>query len=114
MKLENVEDVYALSATQHGMLYQTLAAPGTGIYFVQYCRIIEGALDVAAFQQAWQHILERHPILRTAFIWEGLDNPVQVVRKKVDVPWHELDWRDLSPEAQRDARTALLRADREK
>ncbi len=33
------------------------------------------------------------PRSRTVWLWDGLDDPVQVVRTAVELPWTELDWR---------------------
>ena len=106
-----VEDVYPLSPMQQGMLFHSISAPGSGLYFEQVsCRI--GGVDVEAFKQAWQGVVDRHPILRSAFLWEGLAEPLQVVRRQVELSWDERDWIDL-PEAQQQERLAdLLRTDR--
>ena len=39
------------------------------------------------------YVLVRHSALRTAFAWEHLRRPRQVVLRVVDLPWKELDWR---------------------
>src|SRR3712207_1384709 len=100
MKMRNVEDVYVLAPMQQGMLFHTLYAPQSGIYLVQSRFKIQGSLNVTAFSQAWQQVVDRHSILRTSFLWEGLDEPLQVVREWVPVPWIFHDWRDRPPQEQ--------------
>ncbi|MCC5666139.1 amino acid adenylation domain-containing protein [Nostoc sp. CHAB 5784] len=96
MKQKNIEDIYELSPMQQGMLFHTLAAPNSGVYFEQSCYTLQTQLDILAFQKAWQRIIERHPIFRTSFYWENLDKPYQVVYRRVDLPWEFQDWRKLS------------------
>jgi amino acid adenylation domain-containing protein len=92
-KMENVADIYPLTPTQQGILYHTLRDGASGVYFEQIRATLDGPLNVARLKQAWQLIVDRHPVLRTAFLWDGLDTPLQVVRQKVEIPWEELDWR---------------------
>ncbi len=96
--LKNVEDVYPLSPAQNGMLFHSLMAPESGVYVTQVACTLPADLDPGLFRQAWERLVERHGILRTAFLWEGLDAPLQVVRKQVSIPWRELDWRGLPAE----------------
>jgi hypothetical protein len=70
----NIESVYPLSPMQRGMLFHSLYAPGSGVYCTQLSCVLEGDLNLEAFEQAWQRVVDTHPILRTAFVWEGLDN----------------------------------------
>src|SRR5205085_2116819 len=42
----------------------------------------------------------RHAILRTAFIWENLDEPLQVVRRDVSLTLAQYDWSDCAPAEQ--------------
>ena len=93
---QQIEDLYPLSPVQHGMLFHCLFAPEVGVYFVQKSCTLEGDLNLEAFQAAWQKIINRHPVLRTAFLWENLDQPVQVVYGRVPLPLHQQDWRGLS------------------
>ncbi|MEO0742413.1 MAG: condensation domain-containing protein [Bacteroidota bacterium] len=99
--MKNVEEVYPLSPMQEGMLYHSLRAPQEGLYVDQYAVRLRGALDAAAFAEAWRRTVERHSTFRTAFVWEGLSKPVQVVRRQVDLPWDELDWRDEAAPTER-------------
>ena len=92
MQLENVEDVLPLSPTQKGMLYHSASAPRSGVYVEQITCLIDGALDVGVFQAAWQDVVARHTALRSAFLWDGLDEPLQVVRQDAPATWKLEDW----------------------
>src|SRR6266487_316835 len=96
MNMRNVADIYPLTPTQQGMLFHTLYAPQSGIYCVQTGITFHGPLDAETFKLAWQDAVKRHPILRTAFLWEGLEKPLQVVHQQVELPWEEQDWQDTS------------------
>ena len=97
MNLSNVEDIYPLTPVQQGLLFHTLYASGASLYCVQVSFLIQGDLQPAALQQAWQQVVERHSILRTAFVWEGLEQPLQVVHERLSLPWVEEDWSALDP-----------------
>ena len=112
MSLENVADIYRLSPVQHGMLFHTLYAPETGVYFEQFCPAYGRGFDPAAFERAWQQTLDRHPVLRTAFLWEDLDEPVQVVHRRVELPVDRQDWRGLPAAEQRQRLADYMAADR--
>ncbi|MEL6334925.1 MAG: condensation domain-containing protein, partial [Cyanobacteria bacterium J06626_26] len=108
----NLEDCYPLAPIQQGFLFHALYAPNDGMYITQICCRLQGELDIAALQQTWQSISNRHPILRTAFVWEDLPQPLQVVQKQVIVPWQVHDWRSQSSEDQKTNLTKLLERDR--
>jgi amino acid adenylation domain-containing protein/non-ribosomal peptide synthase protein (TIGR01720 family) len=106
--LAEVDDVYPLTPLQRGMLFHSLMAPESGVYVTQVTCTLPADLDSRLFRQAWERLVERHAVLRTAFLWEGLDEPRQVVRKQVSLPWQELDWRGL-PAAEQQHRLEELR-----
>ncbi|MEH2411053.1 amino acid adenylation domain-containing protein [Nostoc sp.] len=112
VKNKNIEDFYPLSPMQQGILFHSIAAPESGVYFEQLSWTLEGNFNIAAFQQAWQQIVERHSILRTRFVWEGLKEPVQVVHRQVTLPWVLLDLRHLSSVEQQQQLEAFLKSDR--
>jgi amino acid adenylation domain-containing protein len=68
---------------QQGMLFHSLYAPNSGAYEVEIRYELVGQLNRAAFEQAWQQLIDRHAPLRTAFVWENLPQPLQVVGKQV-------------------------------
>ncbi|WP_230582033.1 condensation domain-containing protein, partial [Xanthomonas arboricola] len=87
-----MKDIYPLSPMQRGMLFHALYAPGEGSYVEQVSYRLEGELDQAAFVEAWKVVLSHHDVLRTAFLWEGLDAPVQVVRTTAAPSYVFQDW----------------------
>ena len=98
--MKNVEDVYPLSPMQEGMLFDALYEPGPGAYVIQVSSKIEGDCNIPAFQHAWQEILGRYPSLRSAFVWDRVERPLQVVRKQVSLTRDQPDWRGLLEEDQ--------------
>ena len=112
MKVESsIIDIYELSPMQAGMLFHTLYAPKSGVYFEQRSCVIRGNLNLAAFRQAWQRVVERHSVLRTAFHYSELEKPLQVVYDNVELPWQELDWCGLEVAAQQAKLTEFLESD---
>ncbi len=93
---QNIEEIYPLSPMQEGMLFESLSAPSTGVYFEQIICTFTGLFNVEAFKAAWQQVVARHSIFRTAFLWESLSQPVQIVYRQVQVSVDTLDWRELS------------------
>ncbi|MFI2782680.1 amino acid adenylation domain-containing protein [Streptomyces sp. ALB3] len=109
---KNVEAAYPLSPLQQGLLFHTLSRPGEPTYFEQIRCTIEGDLDRTAFEDAWNWALARHPVLRTAFAWKRLKEPLQVVGRSVRVA---LDWEDWRGRADaEEAWQALLEEDRQR
>jgi amino acid adenylation domain-containing protein len=112
MSRTNIEDIYPLSPMQQGMLFHTLYASEGGVYIVQISGVLQGKLDVAAFEKAWQAVVDRHPILRTAFVWEKQKEPLQVVREKVRLPIEHHDFRGGSAEDQAELVRRFMESDR--
>lgn len=109
-----IEDLYPLSPMQQGMLFHTLYDPQSRAYFEQLRYALRGEFEVQAFKHAWQQMIERHAVLRTAFVWDDLDKPLQVVRDRVTLPWTERDWRDLSEQEQQEHVESFLENDRQR
>lgn len=118
--MKNVADIYPLTPVQAGMLFHSLAqttdqiAPSAraGVYVNQFTCQLTGELTPDWLQQAWQQTVAHHAVLRTAVLWEGLDQPLQVVREQVIVPWQQLDWRALSVSERSHQLSDFLQRDR--
>jgi amino acid adenylation domain-containing protein/non-ribosomal peptide synthase protein (TIGR01720 family) len=109
---QGIEDLYPASPVQQGMLFHSLQAPESGVYVEQLGLMIEESLDISAFEQAWQRLIDRHTILRTSFVWRDAEVSLQVVHARVAPPWDRQDWRGLPPAVQQSRWEELLVADR--
>jgi thioesterase domain-containing protein/acyl carrier protein len=107
-KLPEVEDVYRLSPMQRMMLLHSLSNPSSRVLSNQFCYELRGDLDAMAFRRAWQALVDRHTALRTAVLWEDLPHPVQVVHRKAELSFQQIDLRTL-PEPGRQERLRELR-----
>ena len=110
----SVEDRYPLSPLQHGMLFHNLFEQTSGVDIEQIVVTLPELLDLSLFLRAWQRVVSRHAILRTAFEWEGLAAPQQNVFRGLDIPLEKFDWCGLSSSEQRSKLDAYLREDRDR
>jgi amino acid adenylation domain-containing protein len=107
-----IVDIYPLSPVQQGILLECLDDATPGLYCEQVICDIEGVLDLAAFEGAWQDVLARHGILRTAFVWEDVAEPLQGVWSMVTFSLGRQDWRKMPAGEQGSRLEVLLNADR--
>ncbi|MGR9475066.1 non-ribosomal peptide synthase/polyketide synthase [Rhizobium leguminosarum] len=94
----NIQDIYGLSPLQDGILFHhLLATQGDPYLLVSQMAFAERSV-LDRYLAAVQQVVDRHDILRTAFVWEGLSSPAQVVWRKaaLDVLEVELEGCDGS------------------
>ncbi|HEV2782817.1 MAG TPA: non-ribosomal peptide synthase/polyketide synthase [Actinophytocola sp.] len=108
----SVEDVYPLTPLQAGMLFHSLVDTESDAYFNQLTLQVAGVSDPRAFGAAWQRVVDRTPVLRSSLVWDGVDEPLQVVHRRVTVPTAYHDWRDLSDVEREAASRRLVDEDR--
>ncbi|MGI5499876.1 amino acid adenylation domain-containing protein [Lentzea sp. CA-135723] len=82
----DVEDVYPLTPMQAGMVFHSLSHGHEGLYTERISFVLDGVTDVDALARAWREVMARTPVLRSRVVWEGVDRPVQVVCREVDLP----------------------------
>ncbi len=102
MRPADVDDILPLLPAQSGMLFHVLENPEiTGRYVAVLSCHIEGPLDPDRLSQVMQEAISDRDAYRAAFVWEGVKQPVQVIKSEVTLPWEMLDW-SLKPEQEVD------------
>ncbi|WP_141695065.1 condensation domain-containing protein, partial [Pseudomonas graminis] len=97
----DIEQLYPLTPMQQGLLFHSelsgseVVDPDSArdLYINQVALDIEH-LPVARFKSAWAAAVQRHPILRAAFLRvSGSEQPVQLIRRDAALVVRELDLR---------------------
>ncbi|WP_319930494.1 non-ribosomal peptide synthase/polyketide synthase [Xenorhabdus santafensis] len=89
--LANIQDIYALSPLQDGILFHHLLANEGDPYLLTLQMAFENRALLDRYLAALQQVINRHDILRTAFFWQGLSVPVQVVCRHAPLSVLELN-----------------------
>ncbi|WP_324607487.1 non-ribosomal peptide synthetase [Streptomyces sp. NRRL B-1347] len=98
----NVQDVYPLVPSQEGILFHHLMDPANDPYVIPILLTAPDRRTCDAFVDALQAVVDRHDVMRTAVVTEGLGEPVQVVLRDVrlDVERRTLDAADSDAAAE--------------
>lgn len=94
-----IKDVYPLTMNQEGMLYQHINYPDAKVYFSQVKQELKGKIDIPILEKAIQQVVQTYDSLKTQFLWEGLNKPLQLIHNTVKI---ELQYSDLSKKEDRD------------
>ncbi|HJT56493.1 MAG TPA: amino acid adenylation domain-containing protein [Ktedonobacteraceae bacterium] len=96
-----LEDAYPLAPMHQSMLLQRGLSHNAELYWLCTVSTMKKArINMAAFEQAWQQVMNQHPTMRTTFVEHGLDESLQAVHKDATFVLEQHDWRDLSPAEQ--------------
>ena len=94
--VHNVQDIYGLAPLQEGILFHHLMAKQGDPYVLWMLMSFSDRATLEAHVSALNAVIARHDILRTAVLWEGLSEPVQVVWRRAALEMEEVQ---LDPSA---------------
>ncbi|UUZ56120.1 condensation domain-containing protein [Massilia sp. H-1] len=86
----NIQDIYPLAPLQAGILFHHLLQEEGDAYLLRSVLSFDTRVRMDRFLAALQTVIDRHDILRSAVLWSGLPQPVQVVYCKAELPVREL------------------------
>ena len=105
----NVQDLYPLTPLQEGLLFHHLISVSGDAYLLQSLLGFEARDRLDDFVRALQAVIARHDILRTAIVWEGLTEPVQVVWREAPMMIEEIAPGQIVEEGQAEGEGEIAR-----
>jgi amino acid adenylation domain-containing protein/non-ribosomal peptide synthase protein (TIGR01720 family) len=91
----DIEDIYTLAPMQEGILFHHLYDRESTAYFNQVSYRLHGELQPDAVKDSFNELLKRHDILRTAFIYDNVEQYIQIVIRERKIVFHFEDVRQL-------------------
>ncbi|MEJ2418408.1 MAG: amino acid adenylation domain-containing protein, partial [Exilibacterium sp.] len=88
--MENIEDIYPLAPLQEGMLFHHQLGTIHDPYVSQMWFSVTVREQIETFIKALQRVIDRHTVLRTGFVSDGISTPVQVVQRQAQLHVREV------------------------
>gem|GEM_PF-2357628 len=107
----NIQDIYKLSPMQSGILFHNLRDSESSAYLGQMIFTLEGDMDAEIMAKSYQALIEKYDVLRTIFLYEKVNQPLQVVLKKRNESMEYKDISELSCIEQREFLATFLERD---
>lgn len=107
---DRVENIYPASPVQRGMIFHNRVDPAKAVYVASMAWRLVGPFQKAAFEIAWDQLVARHDIFRTAFLGDELERPLQVVIRdaRLSITYHDFG---NASRAEQKQRVSALQAD---
>ncbi|MCG3782690.1 non-ribosomal peptide synthetase [Delftia acidovorans] len=95
----NIQDIYPLAPLQEGILFHHMLNADSDAYVTSHVLAFDSRQRLERFVASFNEVIARHDILRTAVLWEGLGEPVQVVYRHAQLQpeWSAADAQQPHP-----------------
>lgn len=108
---KGIKDILPLFSMQEGILYHY--SLDKNIYITQSLFVINGIDSIRPIEQAMEILHKKYDILRTAFIFENLKRPVQIIHERIKPILCYEDLTKISEEDQKKFITQFIEKDLE-
>ena len=90
----NIKKIYPLSPMQEGMMFHSLLDKNEKSYFEQFTFCMKGYIDFQTFEKSMNKIIENHDVFRTVFLFEEVEEPIQIVldERKMKVHFEDISF----------------------
>ena len=86
----NVQDIYPLAPFQEGVLFHHLMNEQADAYIFSSLLELRSRRELDELMKGLQAVVDRHDLLRSAVLWDGLPRPVQVVYRRAPLLVEEI------------------------
>lgn len=107
-----VLSAYPLTDMQKGMLFHSELDPDSGVYFEQFIYGLKGDINLEAYEEAWQKVVDRHGILRCAITTDDNHDPIQRIQDQAQLEFYSADLTEQDDTTQTESIEAFLKKDR--
>ncbi|MBB3120918.1 non-ribosomal peptide synthetase [Pseudoduganella violacea] len=87
----NIQDIYPLAPLQEGILFHHVLQSEGDAYVTPQMLSFDSEQRLSRFVESLNQVIARHDILRTAVLWEGLKEPLQIVWREARLQTQWLD-----------------------
>ncbi len=112
-----IEDIYPATPLQRHQAYfletGRIDEPPVFLY-LRWVQPLSIALNIDVLEQVLQIVSDHHRVLRTIVLWKELQEPIQVIVKKLKFDFAYYDFTSLSPEEKPPAFNEVLKQDWDK
>jgi len=93
-----VIEMFPLNDTQEAIFFHSLSATSKTLYFEQVSCHLNSKTEINLWKKAWQKVVKKHEMLRSAFVYKDDINPAIMVFENIELPWREYDITHLRTE----------------
>nr|ADU56090.1 hypothetical protein CA878-12 [uncultured organism CA878] len=101
MAQSRIEEIWPLSPLQAGLLFHAVYdGEGHDVYTGHWMLDLDGPVEAARLRAAWEALLTRHAPLRACFRQRKSGETVQIIPRRVELPWRVVDLSHLDDPGQ--------------